>query len=110
MEAERVGAIRARLNLVTDGPWQAVSFGPGEPVTIQADLPGQPPMTGAGHRQPDHCAQSRLEVSDVPLLRMRKAISELRETRETMARYEQRTARVYARIIIGRPIFGSDAS
>lgn len=42
MEAERVGAIRARLNLVTDGPWQAISFGPGEPVTIQADFPGQP--------------------------------------------------------------------
>lgn len=43
MEAERVGAIRARLNLVTDGPWQAISFGAGQPITIQAELePGHP--------------------------------------------------------------------
>jgi len=57
---------------------------------------------------PRICAMLRADIASARQ-RMRKAISELRETRETMARYEKRTARVYARIIIGRPIFGRDA-
>lgn len=57
---------------------------------------------------PRICAMLRADIASARQ-RMRKAIDELREARETMARYEQRTARVYARIIIGRPIFGRDA-
>lgn len=58
---------------------------------------------------PRICAMLRADIASARQ-RMCKAISELRDAREMMAQYEQRTARVYARIIVGRPIFGSNAS
>ncbi len=57
---------------------------------------------------PRICAMLRSEIASARQ-RMREAIAELREARETMAQREQRTARVYARIIIGHPIFGSES-
>lgn len=38
MDREHIGAIRARLDLATDGPWKDVVFGPTEPITIIAEL------------------------------------------------------------------------
>lgn len=61
-----------------------------------------------GQVAPRICAMLRSEIASARQ-RMRKAIAELREARETMAQHEKRTARVYARIIIGCPIFGRDA-
>lgn len=58
---------------------------------------------------PRICAMLRSDIADARQ-RMHNAIAELREARETMAWHEKRTARAYARIILGNPIFGSDAS
>lgn len=57
---------------------------------------------------PRICAMLRSEIASARQ-RMREAMREFREARETMAQHEKRTARAYARIIIGRPIFGRDA-